>query len=110
GDILVVGLNSDSSVRKIKGETRPIVKGKDRAEVMTSLSSVDYVVVFNEPTPIKLIEAVKPDILVKGADWKRGKIVGEGFVEARGGRVSRIEMVKGRSTTDMIKKILALKK
>ena len=110
GDMLVLGLNSDSSVRNIKGKGRPIVNQKDRAEVVSSLSPVDYVVIFNEPTPIKLIEAVKPGILVKGADWKRGKIVGENFMKSYGGRVARIRLFEGRSTTDIIKRILALKR
>ena len=110
GDMLVLGLNSDSSVRNIKGKGRPIVNQKDRAEVVSSLSPVDYVVIFNEPTPIKLIEAVKPGILVKGADWKRGKIVGENFMKSYGGKVARIRLFEGRSTTDIIKRILALKR
>lgn len=110
GDILVVGLNSDPSVRKIKGKGRPIAPETDRAEILSALSSVDYVVVFDEPTPIRLIEAVKPDVLVKGADWKRGGIVGEGFVKAKGGSVRRIGLARGRSTTDTIKRILALEK
>ena len=110
GDMLVLGLNSDSSVRNIKGKGRPIVNQKDRAEVVSSLSPVDYVVIFNEPTPIKLIEAVKPGILVKGADWKRGKIVGENFMKSYGGRVARIRLFEGRSTTGIIKRILALKR
>ena len=110
GDMLVLGLNSDSSVRNIKGKGRPIVNQKDRAEVVSSLSPVDYVVIFNEPTPIKLIEAVKPGILVKGADWKRGEIVGEDFMKSYGGRVARIRLFEGRSTTDIIKRILALKR
>ena len=110
GDMLVLGLNSDSSVRNIKGKGRPIVNQKDRAEVVSSLSPVDYVVIFNEPTPIKLIEAIKPDILVKGADWKRGSIIGEDFVRGCGGRISRIRLFEGRSTTGIIKRILALKR
>jgi D-beta-D-heptose 7-phosphate kinase/D-beta-D-heptose 1-phosphate adenosyltransferase len=105
GDVLVVGLNSDFSVRKIKGKTRPIVGEKDRAEVLSALTSVDYAVVFDEETPIKLIERIRPDVLVKGADWKRGAIVGEDFVKGYGGRCSRIKLAKGRSTTAIIKKI-----
>ena len=110
GDILVLGLNSDSSVRNIKGKGRPIVNQKDRAEVVSSLSPVDYVVIFKEPTPIKLIEAIKPDILVKGADWKRGEIIGENFMKSYGGKVARIRLFEGRSTTGIIKRILALKR
>jgi len=110
GDMLVLGLNSDSSVRNIKGKGRPIVNQKDRAEVVSSLSPVDYVVIFKEPTPIKLIEAIKPDILVKGADWKRGEIIGENFMKSYGGKVARIRLFEGRSTTGIIKRILALKR
>jgi len=82
GDFLVVGLNSDSSVKKIKGEKRPIVPQKERAEVLSGLEAVDYVVLFNEPTPTKLIEAVLPDVLVKGADWASHEIVGADVVKA----------------------------
>ena len=108
GDILVVGLNSDSSVKKIKGEKRPIVPQKERAEVLSGLEAVDYVVLFNEPTPIKLIKAVLPNILVKGADWASREIVGADVVKAAGGKIARVKLVKGRSTTNIIKKILGL--
>ena len=110
GHILVVGLNSDSSIKKIKGETRPIVKQKDRAEVLSALTSVDYVIIFNDPTPIKLIEAIKPDVLVKGADWKRGSIVGEDVLKTYKGKIARIKLAKGRSTTDIVGKILKMHK
>ena len=110
GDILVVGLNSDASTRAIKGKGRPIMPEKERAEVLSALSSVDFVVVFKEPTPIRLIEATRPDVLVKGADWKSGKIVGEGVVKSYGGRVSRIRLVKGKSTTNIINKVVRLHK
>jgi D-beta-D-heptose 7-phosphate kinase/D-beta-D-heptose 1-phosphate adenosyltransferase len=110
GDMLVVGLNSDSSMRAIKGMGRPIVPETERAEVISALSSVDFVVVFNETTPLRLIEAIRPDVLVKGADWKRGQIVGEDVVKNYGGRVSRIRLLKGKSTTNIIKKILRLYK
>ncbi len=110
GDILVVGLNSDSSMRAIKGMGRPIVPETERAEVISALSSVDFVVIFNETTPIRLIEAIRPDVLVKGADWKRGQIVGEDVLKSYGGRVSRIRLLKGKSTTNIIKKILRLYK
>jgi len=106
GDLLIVGLNSDSSVRGLKGKDRPIVAQKDRAELLSALEAVDYVVIFKDPTPIKLIEAIRPDLLVKGADWKSGKIVGEEFVKKNGGKVARIRLAKGRSTTDVIKKII----
>ncbi|VAV84165.1 ADP-heptose synthase / D-glycero-beta-D-manno-heptose 7-phosphate kinase [hydrothermal vent metagenome] len=108
GDILVVGLNSDSSIRKIKGPGRPIVPEKDRAELLSALGAVDYVVIFSGKTPIKLIKAILPDVLVKGADWKNGQIVGEDVVKDRGGKVARIPLAKGRSTTDVIKKIIEL--
>ncbi len=110
GDLLVVGLNSDSSVRRIKGGLRPIVPQKERAEVMGALSFVDYVVIFNESTPIRLIKAVKPDILAKGADWAAKNIAGADIVKETGGRVARIPLVKGRSTTNIIKKILTIHK
>ncbi len=106
GDILVVGLNSDSSVRKIKGQERPIVPQRERAEVLEALSSVDYVVLFSEPTPVKLIAALRPDVLVKGADWAEKNIVGADIVKKNGGRVARIRLAKGRSTTNIIKRIL----
>ncbi len=106
GDILVVGLNSDSSVRKIKGQGRPIVPERERAEVLSALSSVDHVVLFSEPTPIKLIAAFRPDVLVKGADWAEKEIAGADMVRKNGGRVARIRLAKGRSTTNIIKRIL----
>jgi len=106
GDILVVGLNSDASVRMIKGKNRPIVPEAERAEVLSALEAVDYVVIFDEPTPIRLIEAIRPDVLVKGADWKAGEIVGADVVRESGGRVARVSLVKGRSTTRIIETIL----
>lgn len=108
GDMLVVGLNSDSSVKAIKGKSRPIVPQNERAEVLSALSSVDRVVIFNETTPEKLIKAIRPDILAKGADWAAKDIVGADIVRKNGGKVSRITLVKGRSTTNIIKKILTL--
>src|SRR3989304_10469853 len=108
GDVLIVGLNSDASVKLIKGDKRPIVPQEERAEVLSGLEAVDYVVLFNEPTPINLINAVLPDILVKGADWASQEIVGADIVRAKGGRVARIKLVKGKSTTNIIKKILEL--
>lgn len=110
GSILIIGLNSDSSVKTIKGEKRPIVPQTERAEVLSGLEAVDYVVLFNEPTPIKLIKAVLPDILVKGADWASHEIVGGDVVKAAGGRIKRVKLVKGRSTTNIIRKILELHK
>ena len=105
GDVLVVGLNSDASVRAIKGPSRPLNRQRDRAEVLASLFFVDYVSIFTEATPEKLILKLKPDILVKGADWKSQDIVGGDFVKSRGGHVVRIPFVKGRSTTALIKKM-----
>lgn len=108
GDVLVVGLNSDASIRKIKGPSRPIVPARERAEVLSALEAVDYVVQFGEPTPIKLIEAIVPDVLVKGSDWAAHEIVGADVVKANGGRVARVRLVKGRSTTNIIKRVLEL--
>jgi len=110
GDILVVGLNSDESVRKIKGDKRPIVPERERAEVVAALGFVDYVVIFNEPTPLKIIKEIKPDILVKGADWAAREIVGADVVKKGGGRISRIKLLQGRSTTNIIKRILKIHK
>ncbi len=110
GDLLIVGLNSDRSVRAVKGEKRPIVSEKERSEVLSALEPVDYVVIFNEPTPIRLIEAVRPDVLVKGADWSAGEIVGADVVKKAGGRVARIRLVKGVSTTNIVERVLRLHK
>jgi rfaE bifunctional protein nucleotidyltransferase chain/domain len=106
GDLLVVGLNSNSSVRSIKGERRPLVNQDQRAEVLASLACVDYVVVFDEPDPLRLIRAVKPDILVKGADWTEENIVGAEFVKSTGGKILRVELVSDASTTGIIDRIL----
>jgi D-beta-D-heptose 7-phosphate kinase/D-beta-D-heptose 1-phosphate adenosyltransferase len=106
GDVLVVGLNTDRSVRAIKGERRPVVPEKERAEILAALESVDYVVPFDEPTPLGLIEALKPNILVKGADWRKSGIVGRQTVEKMGGRVVRVPLVAGASSTGVIEKIL----
>ncbi len=105
GDALIVGLNSDASVRAIKGKDRPINREADRAEILSALSFVDYVTIFSESNPEKLIRALKPDVLVKGSDWKISEIAGGDFVRSYGGRVSRIPFVKGHSTTSVIKKI-----
>lgn len=101
GDLLVVGLNSDSSVRKLKGPKRPLNPVKARAAVLLGLKAVDYVVVFSEETPSLLIEKIRPDILVKGADYRKDEIVGRHFA----GKVVRIPLKKGFSTTALIKKI-----
>ena len=105
GNILVVALNSDSSVRAIKGAGRPLTKQLDRAKVIAALEAVDFVTVFNEKDPLKVIKKLKPSILVKGADWARGMIVGAEFVESLGGKVKRIPYIKGYSTSGLIRKI-----
>lgn len=104
GDALVVGLNSDASVRRYKGPSRPVNGQRDRARVLAALECVDYVVVFNEDEPAKLIAELLPDVLVKGADWAH-YVSGRDIVEARGGRVVLAKMVKGRSTTRTIRRI-----
>jgi rfaE bifunctional protein nucleotidyltransferase chain/domain len=103
GDVLVVGLNSDASVRRLKGPKRPLQSQRDRAEILLGLKAVDYVVIFGEDTPAKLIEAIKPDVLVKGADYKLSEIVGAAFVKSLGGRVRRVRIVPGRSTSRLLK-------
>ncbi len=105
GDVLVVGLNSDSSVRALKGKGRPINNERARAMVLASLCFVDYVAIFPDDTPERLIQKLKPDVLVKGADWKSKDIVGADFVRSRGGRVARISFVKGYSTTSAIERM-----
>lgn len=105
GDILVVAVNSDISVKGIKGNNRPMVRQKDRLRIIAALESVDYVVLFNEDAPLRVIESLRPDILVKGADWNRNKIVGSDFVLGYKGKVCAIKLVKGRSTTNLINKI-----
>lgn len=105
GDKLVLGLNTDNSIRRIKGEKRPIVEEDPRARVMAALSFVDAVVLFDEDTPLRLIEAVKPDILVKGNDYSIENIVGADFVINNGGQVKTIPLVNGYSTSNIIDKI-----
>jgi D-beta-D-heptose 7-phosphate kinase/D-beta-D-heptose 1-phosphate adenosyltransferase len=106
GDILIIGLNSDDSVRRLKGESRPVHSEQDRAFVLLGLKAVDAVVVFNEDTPLNLIETILPDVLVKGGDWSLDKIVGRDVVEKHGGKVQTISFLEGRSTTNTIKKII----
>lgn len=106
GDVLIVGLNSDSSVRRIKGELRPIVPQHERAFIISSLKPVDYVVIFDEDTPHEVINKLVPDVLVKGADWSIEKIVGREIVEANGGKVETIQFVNDQSTTNIIKTVL----
>ncbi len=105
GDVLVVGVNSDASVARIKGSGRPVVKESERVELISALSFVDYVVVFQQDTPLELIQEVRPDILVKGEDWKGKKVVGEDLVRARGGRVAFVDHISGVSTTQIINRI-----
>jgi rfaE bifunctional protein nucleotidyltransferase chain/domain len=105
GDALVVGLNSDASVRRNKGPERPVNPEIERAEVLAALECVDAVVLFEEDTPAEIVRACQPDILVKGSDWPADQIVGRDTVEARGGRVERIPVEAGHSTTSLIERI-----
>jgi len=107
GDALVVGLNDDDSVRRLKGPGRPVLQLAERAEVLAALAAVDHVVAFAEDTPLPLIELLEPDVLVKGADWAEDEIVGSDVVRRRGGRVERIDLVPGVSTTELIRRIRA---
>lgn len=106
GDVLVVALNSDRSVRKIKGPKRPILREEERAIMLAALGDVDYVTLFNETTPAKIIERITPDVLVKGEDWRDKGVVGRAHVEKSGGRVALAKFMKGKSTTDIIKRVL----
>ena len=105
GDALIVAINSDRSVKAIKGPERPVNTEADRAEVITALACVDAAVVFDEDTPHDIISAIQPDVLVKGADWAHDKIVGRDIVEARGGVVIRVRVEEGHSTTGVINKL-----
>ncbi|MFN7262820.1 MAG: D-glycero-beta-D-manno-heptose 1-phosphate adenylyltransferase [Pseudobdellovibrionaceae bacterium] len=104
GDLLFVGLNTDESVKKLKGPTRPIQNESDRAEIMAALGCVDFVCLFGEETPEQLIHQVRPQVLVKGGDWKINQIVGSDFVLKNGGEVKSLQFVDGRSTTKIIEK------
>jgi len=106
GDILLVAVNSDSSVRMIKGEKRPINTQAERAENLAALESVDFVAIFDEPDPHKIISELQPDVLVKGGDWPVEKIIGRDIVEARGGDVISVGYIEGASTTGIIEKIV----
>jgi D-glycero-beta-D-manno-heptose 1-phosphate adenylyltransferase len=106
GDALVVAINSDRSVRTLKGPERPVVPDTQRAEVLAALAAVDYVVVFDELDPARVIRAVRPDVLVKGGDWPIGQIVGADFVQSRGGRVLSLPYVEGASTSALIGRIV----
>jgi D-beta-D-heptose 7-phosphate kinase/D-beta-D-heptose 1-phosphate adenosyltransferase len=105
GDCLIVGLNTDASVSRLKGSDRPILDESERSEILSALSCVDYVVLFDEDTPISLIDAIRPDVLTKGADYSRDEVVGGDLVESYGGRVERIDLVAGKSTTGIIERI-----
>ena len=105
-DVLILALNSDSSVRTIKGEKRPLIPQEERADVLAGLESVDYITIFDEPTPLKLIEYLKPDVLIKGGDWAEESIVGRDAVRSWGGRVIVIPEIEGASTTNIVDKIL----
>lgn len=109
GDVLIVGVNSDRSVRGNKGPSRPINPEGERAEVLAALACVDAVVIFDEATPHDVIAAIQPDVLVKGADWAQDAIVGRDIVEARGGKVVRVKLEDGYSTTAIVARIQALK-
>ena len=108
GDRLILGLNSDSSVRKLKGKGRPLIPEGERAEILSNLESVDYISIFHEETPERLIREISPDVLVKGGDYRRKEVVGRKFVEEKGGKVIIIPLLKGYSTTTLIKKIKKL--
>ncbi len=105
GDVLVVGLNSDDSIRRLKGSGRPVLRVEERAEVLAGLTAVDHLIVFEDDTPQALIAALAPDVLVKGADWAAEDIAGRDVVLARGGRVERIDLVPGVSTTEIMRRI-----
>jgi D-beta-D-heptose 7-phosphate kinase/D-beta-D-heptose 1-phosphate adenosyltransferase len=107
GDVLIVGLNSDASVRVLKGKSRPLQQLSDRALILSSLQAVDFVTVFDESTPMHLIEAIRPDVLVKGADYSKEAVVGAKFVESYGGRVHLAMLHHGHSTTNLIDKMRA---
>lgn len=108
GDILIIGLNSDNSIKRIKGEKRPILPEDERAFILSALEMVDYVVIFEEDTPYELIKRVKPDVLVKGGDWDVKNIVGRDIVESYNGKVLNIPYIEGKSTTNIIERILSV--
>ena len=108
GDVLAVGLNTDASIRRIKGRGRPINRAGDRAAVLAALEAVDYICFFSDDTPRRIIAKLRPDVLVKGADWKLGDIVGREVVRKRGGSVRRVSLTQGRSTTRLIEQLVKL--
>lgn len=105
-NILIVGLNSDKSVRLNKGDNRPILKEKERLTILSSISYIDYIVVFEEKTPLKIIKKIKPDFLLKGEDWPEEKIAGAKFIKKYGGRIKRVKLIKNQSTTSLINRII----
>jgi len=107
GDALIVGVNSDRSVRANKGSDRPVTPEAERAEILLALESVDAVAIFDEDTPAEIIKSVQPDVLVKGADWGADNIVGRDTIEARGGRVVRMRLSEGYSTSDILRRVRA---
>jgi len=108
GDILIIGLNSDNSIKRIKGEKRPIVPQEERAFLLSALEMVDYVTIFDHDTPYELIQIIKPHVLVKGGDWLIDNIVGKDIVESYGGKILNIPFVEGKSTTNIIERILSV--
>ncbi|MBE9536033.1 MAG: D-glycero-beta-D-manno-heptose 1-phosphate adenylyltransferase [Proteobacteria bacterium] len=106
GDCLVIAVNSDSSIRGLKGEKRPIVPQGERAELLAALECVDYVTIFEEPDPLNVIKSIKPSSLVKGGDWSEDQIIGGDFVKSTGGRVELIPYIEGASTTNIIEEII----
>lgn len=106
GDVLVVGLNSDFSIKGLKGPSRPILCQDDRAQILAALECVDYVVVFDEPNPLNLIECIRPDVLIKGGDWELDEVVGGNLVSSYGGEVISGPLEKGRSTQSIIETVL----
>ncbi|MCF8225858.1 MAG: D-glycero-beta-D-manno-heptose 1-phosphate adenylyltransferase [Bacteroidales bacterium] len=105
GDVLIVGLNSDRSVRELKGQGRPVMKTSDRSLILASFSFVDFVVVFDEQTPLEIIKLTRPDVLVKGGDYKHNEIVGAGIVKKNGGKIATVPFLKGYSSSGYIDKI-----
>jgi D-beta-D-heptose 7-phosphate kinase/D-beta-D-heptose 1-phosphate adenosyltransferase len=108
GDVLVLALNSDSSVRQIKGEKRPLIPQDERADLLACLEFVDYITIFDETTPLELILFLKPDVLIKGGDWAEDQIVGRDEVKSWGGTVATIPEIPGASTTNIVEKILTI--
>ncbi len=108
GDVLVVGLNTDAGVRRLKGEGRPVMRARDRAFILAALECIDYVTTFGEDTPFNLIKAIHPDVLVKGGDYRIDEIVGADIVQKLGGVVKRVRLVPGRSSSDLLRHIRLL--